>query len=40
MIGENVLLVAKEDGHSAQTMLSTYAAWGHGRPVFKDWGEI
>jgi integrase len=30
MIGENVLLVAKEDGHSAQTMLSTYAAWTEG----------
>lgn len=27
MIRENVLLVAKEDGHSAQTMLSTYVAW-------------
>ena len=30
MSGENVLLVAKEDGHSAQTMLSTYAAWTEG----------
>lgn len=30
MIGENVLLVAKEDGHSTQTMLSTYAAWTEG----------
>lgn len=27
MMGDNVLLVAKEDGHSPQTMLSTYAAW-------------
>jgi integrase len=30
MLGDNVLLVAKEDGHSAQTMLSTYAAWTDG----------
>jgi hypothetical protein len=27
MSGANLLLVAKEDGHSTQTMLSTYAAW-------------
>lgn len=27
MTGTNLLLVAKEDGHSPQTMLSTYAAW-------------
>ena len=30
MIGANVLLVAQEDGHSVQTMLSTYAAWTKG----------
>ena len=30
MIGANVLRVAKEDGHSTQTMLSTYAAWTEG----------
>jgi hypothetical protein len=27
MIGDNALLVTKEDGHSAQPLLSTYAAW-------------
>jgi len=27
MAGHNVLLVAKEDGHSVHTMLTTYAAW-------------
>ena len=30
MVGTNVLLVAKEDGHSIQTMLSTYARWTEG----------
>ena len=30
MSGANLLLVAKEDGHSPQTMLSTYAAWTEG----------
>ncbi len=30
MIGTNILLVAEEDGHSVQTMLSTYAAWTKG----------
>jgi integrase len=30
MLGTNVLLVAKEDGHSIQTMLSTYARWTEG----------
>ena len=30
MAGTNVLLVAKEDGHSIQTMLSTYARWTEG----------
>jgi len=30
MIGKNILLVAKEDGHSAQTMLSTLATWIEG----------
>jgi hypothetical protein len=30
MPGTNVLLVAQEDGHSVQTMLSTYAAWTKG----------
>lgn len=27
MIGKNLLWVAKQHGHSVQTMLSTYAAW-------------
>ncbi|MGH8250828.1 MAG: tyrosine-type recombinase/integrase [Steroidobacteraceae bacterium] len=27
MAGHNILLVAREDGHSAHTMLTTYAAW-------------
>jgi integrase len=30
MVGHNVLLVAKEDGHSPHTMLTTYAAWTEG----------
>jgi len=30
MSGHNVLLVAKEDGHSVHTMLTTYAAWTDG----------
>ncbi len=30
MIGHNILLVAKEDGHSVSTMLTTYAAWTEG----------
>ncbi|MGQ0637633.1 MAG: Arm DNA-binding domain-containing protein [Planctomycetaceae bacterium] len=30
MAGHNVLLVAKEDGHSVHTMLTTYAAWTDG----------
>jgi hypothetical protein len=30
MTGKNILLVAQEDGHSVQTMLSTYAAWNKG----------
>jgi hypothetical protein len=30
MIGTNVLLVAQEDGHSVQTMLSNYATWTKG----------
>jgi integrase len=30
MMGDNVLLVAQEDGHSVQTMLTTYAAWTKG----------
>ena len=30
MAGDNILLVAKEDGHSVQTMLATYAAWIEG----------
>jgi integrase len=30
MAGHNLLLVAQEDGHSVQTMLSTYAAWTKG----------
>ncbi len=30
MVGHNVLLVAKEDGHSVHTMLTTYAAWTDG----------
>jgi integrase len=30
MIGKNILKVAEEDGHSVQTMLSTYAAWTKG----------
>jgi integrase len=30
MIGKNILLVAKEDGHSVHTMLTTYARWTEG----------
>ena len=30
MAGHNILLVAQEDGHSVQTMLTTYAAWTKG----------
>src|SRR5690606_11836104 len=30
MVGHNVLLVAKEDGHSPHTMLTSYAAWTEG----------
>ncbi|MEJ1962897.1 MAG: DUF3596 domain-containing protein [Gammaproteobacteria bacterium] len=30
MTGKNILLVAQEDGHSVQTMLSTYAKWTKG----------
>ena len=30
MIGKNILKLAEEDGHSVQTMLSTYAAWTKG----------
>jgi hypothetical protein len=30
MIGTNILLVTEEDGHSVQTMLSTYATWTKG----------
>ena len=30
MVGHNVLLVAKADGHSPHTMLTTYAAWAEG----------
>jgi integrase len=30
MASDNILLVAKEDGHSVQTMLDTYAAWTEG----------
>jgi hypothetical protein len=30
MIGKNLLWVAKQHGHSVQTMLSTYAAWTEG----------
>ena len=29
-MGHNVLLVAKEDGHSPRTVLMTYAAWTEG----------
>lgn len=30
MVGHDVLLVAKEDGHSPHRMLTTYAAWTEG----------
>lgn len=30
MTGKNILKLAEEDGHSVQTMLSTYAAWTKG----------
>ena len=30
MVGHNILHVAKEDGHSVHTMLTTYAAWTDG----------
>jgi hypothetical protein len=30
MVGDNILRVATEDGHSVQTMLTTYAAWTEG----------